>query len=41
MKNARQALKAANEALLSGEVWPAWALKAKQEGWTPPEGWKP
>ena len=36
------ALKAANDALLSGDApWPAWALQAKAAGWTPPEGWKP
>ena len=39
---ARAALAAANAGLLSGEApWPAWALQAKEAGWTPPEGWKP
>jgi hypothetical protein len=42
ISRARAALAAANEGLLSGEApWPAWALLAKAEGWTPPEGWKP
>ena len=39
---ARAALAAANAGLVSGEApWPAWALQAKEAGWTPPEGWKP
>jgi hypothetical protein len=42
IKKARLALAAANEALLSGHApWPAWAITAKDAGWTPPEGWKP
>ena len=39
---AHKALRAVNEALLSGEApWPLWAVKAKEAGWTMPEGWKP
>lgn len=39
---ARKALRAVNEALLNGEApWPLWAVKAKEAGWTMPEGWKP
>lgn len=40
---AKQALAAANEALLRGDQkpWPAWAAQAKAAGWPPPEGWKP
>jgi hypothetical protein len=39
---ARLALATANAALFSGEApWPAWALQAKEAGWTPPKGWKP
>lgn len=40
-RRAKEALRAADEALLSGEVWPDWARKARDAGWTPPEGWKP
>jgi len=25
----------------SKKAWPAWALKAKEAGWTPPKGWTP
>jgi hypothetical protein len=41
--SAKKALRAANEALLRGDKkpMPGWALKAKDAGWTPPEGWKP
>ena len=39
---ARAALAAANAGLLNSEApWPVWALRAKEAGWTPPEGWKP
>jgi hypothetical protein len=42
IKKARLALAAANEALLTGNApWPAWAIQAKEAGWTPPKGWKP
>jgi hypothetical protein len=41
-KRAQQALDAANVALLGVErPWPDWAVKAKDAGWTPPDGWKP
>lgn len=34
---------AATVAKLAGlhKPWPAWARRAKREGWTPPEGWSP
>ena len=39
---AKLAMAAANEALLTGNIpWPAWAITAKDAGWTPPDGWKP
>jgi hypothetical protein len=39
---AKRALAAANQALLSGEApLPEWAAIAKANGWTPPKGWKP
>ena len=41
MKRAKEALAAANLALLSKNVWPDWALKAKAAGWTPPKNWVP
>jgi len=40
-RKAAKALAAANEALHANVVWPAWALKAKAEGWIPPKGWRP
>lgn len=42
-RKAQQALKLANEVLLRGDErpWPDWAVKAKAEGWMPPEGWRP
>jgi hypothetical protein len=41
---AKKALALANEALwlaASGQTWPEWALTAKAQGWTPPDGWTP
>jgi len=38
---AADALRNANQALLGNKPWPEWARKAKSEGWTPPDGWKP
>lgn len=41
-KKAKLALAAADDALSNGHTpWPAWAIQAKDAGWTPPEGWKP
>jgi hypothetical protein len=42
MKKAKTALAACNEALSTkSRPWPAWAIQARDAGWTPPEGWKP
>ena len=41
MAKAKLALRAANEALRSDTLMPAWAVAALEAGWTPPEGWEP
>lgn len=40
-KKANELLKMINAVLLdrSKSNWPLWAIKAKQQGWIPPEGW--
>jgi hypothetical protein len=42
-KDAKLAMKAANEALLRGDrkPLPKWVVEATNAGWTAPEGWKP
>ena len=43
-REAQNILKILNMALIDNEKnprWPAWAIQAKNEGWIPPEGWKP
>jgi hypothetical protein len=35
------AKKAAKTAKDEPSSWPKWAIKAKDEGWKPPKGWKP
>jgi hypothetical protein len=38
---ANEALEAANLVLGQLSIWPDWAIKAKENGWKPPKGWKP
>lgn len=41
-RRAKDAIRAANFALTTkSRPWPEWALKARDAGWTAPEGWKP
>jgi hypothetical protein len=42
-KDAREAMRAANEALMSGarKPEPAWVAHARAAGWAAPEGWTP
>ncbi len=38
---ARTAVQILKNRFLDDIPWPAWALKARTAGWTPPEGWSP
>jgi hypothetical protein len=43
-REAQNILSILNRALIDQDItpgWPAWAIQAKNEGWVPPEMWKP